>query len=76
MVGGKPCEIVGTVSMDSTTIDLSGCPEATVGSDVIIFGRHGTSFISIEDVAEKIHTIPYELLARVGPRVQRIFTDH
>jgi alanine racemase/UDP-N-acetylmuramoyl-tripeptide--D-alanyl-D-alanine ligase len=76
MVGGKPCEIVGTVSMDSMTIDLSGCPEATVGSDVTIFGRHGTSFISIEDVAEKIHTIPYELLARVGPRVQRIFTDH
>jgi alanine racemase/UDP-N-acetylmuramoyl-tripeptide--D-alanyl-D-alanine ligase len=76
MVGGKPCEIVGTVSMDSMTIDLSGCPEATVGSDVTIFGRHGTSFISIEDVAEKIHTIPYELLARVGPRVQRIFTGH
>jgi alanine racemase/UDP-N-acetylmuramoyl-tripeptide--D-alanyl-D-alanine ligase len=76
MVSGKPCEIVGTVSMDSMTIDLSGCPEATVGSDVTIFGRHGTSFISIEDVAEKIHTIPYELLARVGPRVQRIFTGH
>ncbi|MGH3889513.1 MAG: alanine racemase [Pseudonocardiaceae bacterium] len=76
MVGGKPCEIVGTVSMDSMTIDLSGCPEATVGSDVTIFGRHGTSFVSIEDVAEKIYTISYELLARVGPRVQRIFTGH
>lgn len=76
MVGGKKCEIVGTVSMDSMTIDLSGCPEATVGSDVTIFGHHGSSFVSIEDVAEKIDTIPYELLARVGPRVQRIFTGH
>lgn len=76
MVGGKTCEIVGTVSMDSMTIDLSGCPEATVGSDVIIFGRHGASFVSIEDVAKKIDTIPYELLARVGPRVQRVFSRH
>lgn len=76
IAGGKSCRIVGTVSMDSMTIDLSGCPEATVGSDVIILGRHGTSFISIEDVAEKIHTVPYELLARVGPRVQRIFSGH
>jgi alanine racemase len=76
MVGGKVCKIVGTVSMDSMTIDLSECPEATVGSDVVIFGHHGTSFVSIEEIAETIHTIPYELLARVGPRVQRIFSGH
>lgn len=76
MVGGKICDIVGTVSMDSMTIDLSGCPEATVGSDVTIFGHHGASFVSLENVAERIDTIPYELLARVGPRVQRIFTGH
>jgi Alr-MurF fusion protein len=76
MVNGQKCPIVGTVSMDSMTVDLSGCPEAVVGTDVTIYGGQGESFVSIEEVARKIDTIPYELLVRIGPRVQRVFTRH
>jgi alanine racemase len=76
MVNGQHCPIVGTVSMDSMTIDITRCRDAIVGSDVTIYGRHGASFVPIEDVARKIGTIPYELLTRIGPRVQRVFTRH
>ncbi len=76
MVYGRRCPIVGTVSMDSMTIDLSGCPDATVGSDVLIYGRRGDEHVPLEDVSRVIGTIPYEVMARVGPRVQRIFTRH
>jgi alanine racemase len=76
MVGGHQCQIIGRVSMDSMNIDLSGSPEATVGSEVLIYGRLGSSEIHLEDVAAAIGTIPYEVMARVGPRVQRIVTRH
>jgi alanine racemase/UDP-N-acetylmuramoyl-tripeptide--D-alanyl-D-alanine ligase len=75
-VHGVRCPIVGTISMDSMTIDLTHCPGATVGSNVLIYGGLDSSFISIEDVARSLSTIPYELLTRIGPRTQRIFTEH
>ncbi|HEX3910877.1 MAG TPA: alanine racemase [Solirubrobacteraceae bacterium] len=76
IVAGVRCPILGRVSMDSMTVDLSGCEDARVGSDVLILGRYGDWLVSPEELAAKIGTIPYELMVRVGPRVQRIFTRH
>ncbi|MGH9125310.1 MAG: alanine racemase [Acidimicrobiales bacterium] len=76
IVAGVRCPIVGIVSMDSMTIDISGCPEAHLGADVLIYGRHNDWTISLEEVSAAVGTIPYELMARIGPRVQRIFTRH
>ena len=75
-IDGRKCPIVGSVSMDSMVVDITDCPSAGVGSDVLIYGRHGGSDVSIEEVATAVGTIPYELLARVGPRVQRVLTHH
>jgi alanine racemase len=76
VVAGRECAIVGAVSMDSMTIDLSSCPEAAVGSDVLIYGNRGDCSVPLEEVSMAIGTIPYEVMARVGPRVQRVFTRH
>jgi Alr-MurF fusion protein len=76
IVAGARCPIVGKVSMDSMTVNLDACPNATVGSDVLIYGRHGDSEVPLEEVSHAIGTIPYEVMARVGPRVQRILTSH
>lgn len=75
-IDGRKCPIVGVVSMDSMVVDVSDCPGAEVGSDVLIYGRYGGSQVPIAEVAEAIGTIPYELLARVGPRVERVLTHH
>jgi alanine racemase len=75
-IDGRKCPIVGSVSMDSMVVDITGCPGAGVGSDVLIYGRHGGSEVSVEEVAAAVGTIPYELLTRVGPRVQRVLTQH
>ncbi len=42
-IDGRKCPIVGSVSMDSMVVDITGCPGAGVGSDVLIYGRHGGS---------------------------------
>lgn len=76
MVAGVRCPIRGIVSMDSMTIELSQCPAAHVGSDVLILGRYGDWLVAPEDLAESVGTISYELMVRVGHRVQRIFTTH
>jgi alanine racemase len=76
MVAGVRCRIVGRVSMDSMTVDLSDCPDAAVGSDVLIYGRQGDWLVPLEEVSAVIGSIPHEVMARVGPRVQRIFTRH
>jgi Alr-MurF fusion protein len=76
IVSGVRCPIVGTISMDSMTVDLSACPRAEVGSDVLIHGRYNDSLIRLEEAAASIGTIPWEVMARTGPRVQRILTRH
>jgi alanine racemase len=76
VVNGHRCPVVGRVSIDSMVVDLSACPEAEVGSDVLIFGEYGESSQAIEDVAEAMQTIPYEVISRLGPRVQRLFVRH
>ena len=76
IVNGQRCPVIGRISMDSFVIDLSRCPDAGVGADVLVFGARGGSSQSIEDVAAAMQTISYEVISRLGPRVQRIFVRH
>jgi alanine racemase len=76
VVDGHRCPVVGRISMDSMVVDLSACPDAAVGTDVLVFGTQGDSAQPIEAVAEAMGTIPYEVIARLGPRIQRVFVRH
>lgn len=58
MVGGKRAPIVGRISMNLTTVDVSGVPDATVGDEVTVLGDG----VSAEDHAELAETIAYEIL--------------
>jgi alanine racemase len=73
LVNGKTAPIIGRISMDSMIIDLSEIPDIQQKADVLIFGKYDSYVVRPEDVANQSETIPYELLTRIGPRVQRIF---
>jgi alanine racemase/UDP-N-acetylmuramoyl-tripeptide--D-alanyl-D-alanine ligase len=73
LVNGKLAPIVGRISMDSMTIDLSDIPDAQQGSDVLIYGNYAGHTRRPEDAAKESGTISYELLTRLGPRIQRIY---
>jgi alanine racemase len=64
--------VVGAVSMDLTTIDVTDVPGAAVGDEVILWGRAGEAMISVNDVARLAQTISYEMLCTVGKRVPRV----
>ncbi len=75
-IGKARCPIVGRVSMDYLTIDL-GASVGRVGHDVVLFGRPGPRGdavdLPVEVLARAAGTIAYELLARIGPRVPRVY---
>lgn len=67
-VNGNVVPVIGNVCMDMTMIDVTGV-EAKEGDEVIIFG----DALPIQQVAESIGTIPYEILTNTSERVKRIF---
>ncbi|MDA9689499.1 alanine racemase [Betaproteobacteria bacterium] len=67
IVEGKRCQIVGVVSMDLIHIDLSDCPEATLGSVVEFWGKQ----MPITEVAQFSGRLCYELFTGITSRVTR-----
>jgi len=70
LVRGKRVPVVGSVCMDMTTIDVTGLDVHT-GDEVVIVGQQGDEAIGMREIAAAIGTIPYELLCRVGTRIER-----
>lgn len=66
-VAGNIAPIVGRISMDMLTIDLTTCKNVQIGDEVELWGKH----ISIEEAAQAAGTISYEILTKIGSRVIR-----
>lgn len=64
LVNGKECPLVGRVSMDMLTVDLSHQPQAKIGDPVILWGKG----LPVEYVARHSNTSAYEILTRMTPR--------
>ncbi|MEM7657181.1 MAG: bifunctional UDP-N-acetylmuramoyl-tripeptide:D-alanyl-D-alanine ligase/alanine racemase [Bacteroidota bacterium] len=73
LVRGKRAPVVGRVCMDMLMLDVTDIPEAEAGEEVVLFGRQGEAFLSVQEVAEAAGTIPYEILVRISPRVRRVY---
>ena len=72
LVRGRRAPIVGSVCMDMTMIDVTGT-DAAPGDEVVILGRQDDEVMDVREMAAVIGTIPYELLCRVGARIQRVY---
>lgn len=72
LVRGRRAPIVGRVSMDYTTIDVTDIPKVAVEDIVTIIGSDGEARIDVEEIANLADTIAYEITCSVGRRVQRI----
>lgn len=68
VVLGQRTELVGRISMDMLTIDLTNIPAASVGTKVYLWGQGGPS---VDEVAQHSGTIGYELVTAVTARVPR-----
>lgn len=68
-IGGKIAPLVGTVSMDMITVDVTDHPGVSIGDPVELWGSN----LSVTEVAKHAGMISYELLAGVTSRVPRIY---
>jgi alanine racemase len=75
LIGGHRYPLVGTVSMDSITVDLGpdGDPEHLRGERAVLIGIQGSERITAEEVARRLETINYEISCALTPRVTRIY---
>ena len=71
LVAGHRVPLVGRVSMDMITVDVTDLPSVAIGDRVILWG----SGLSVDEIAAHAGTIGYELLCRVTARVPRVYVD-
>lgn len=71
LINGQFAPVVGRVSMDWTTVDVTDVPEVKVGDAVMLIGSQGDSSITVEDIAAAANTISYEITCGISNRVPR-----
>ena len=72
LVRGRQAAIVGRVTMDQTMLDVTDIPGVRQGDEVVLIGRQGAAEITVEQVAERLGTINYEVVAEILARVPRV----
>src|SRR5205823_159678 len=73
LIRGRRVPIVGSVCMDMLTADVTGM-DVSPGDEVVIIGRQGEDRIDVREMAATIGTIPYEILCRIGSRIERLYS--
>lgn len=73
LVKGKRVPVVGRICMDQCMIDITGIEDVKVGDEVVLFGRQGKDMIHIDELAEKLGTINYEIVCMISKRVPRVY---
>jgi len=72
LIRGRRAPIVGAVNMDMLMADVTGL-EVSPGDEVVIIGSQGGDRIDVREMAAQIGTIPYEILCRIGSRIERVY---
>jgi alanine racemase len=74
LIRGHRVPVVGAVSMDMITVDVTGLDDVSPGDEVVILGTQGEEAwqrIDAREMAASIGTIPWEIVCRLGTRVER-----
>jgi alanine racemase len=70
LIHGQHVPVIGRVAMNMTMLDVTDTG-AQVDEEVVLLGRQGNAEIRVEELAEKIGTIPYEVVSRINPLIER-----
>ncbi len=75
LIRGRRAPIVGRISMDMCTVDVSRIPDCGIGDEVVLMGRQGAEYISANEIAARTNTISYDVLCALGKRAPRVFVQ-
>lgn len=78
-IRGRRAPIVGIVSMDLTTVDVTDIPGAALGDEVVVLGTQdgplGSAQVTPEEIAQILGTIPWEVVTSISRRVPRFYRE-
>ena len=72
LIKGKRCKVLGRVCMNMIIADVSHIPDVKLEDEVVLLGKQGVEQITADELAQKIGTINYEVVARINPLIPRI----
>jgi alanine racemase len=73
LVGGVRCPQVGRICMDQCLVDVTALRgRVKLGDEVVIAGRQGKEEVTVDELAEKLGTINYEIVTHIAERIPRI----
>lgn len=77
LIHGRRVKQVGSICMDQCMIDVTDVPDVKVGDEVILFGKDGDERITVDEIADLVGTIPYEITCNINRRIPRVYIrDH
>ncbi len=73
LIRGEYAAIVGNICMDQFMVDVSHIKDVRVEDEVVIFGEQGNKCIRVEEIAQQLDTLNYEIMCMIGKRVPRLY---
>lgn len=73
LIRGKRAPVVGVVCMDVFMVDVGHIPGVTLQDEVVLLGEQKGAILCVEELAERIATIPWEIFCHISERVPRVF---
>lgn len=70
---GKRVPVVGKICMDQCMLDITDLEDVSIGDEVVLFGYGEEGYPHVDEVADKLKTINYEIICMVGRRVPRVY---
>lgn len=74
-VRGKRAKVVGKICMDQSMVDVTHILDVNINDEVVLFGYGKEDYPHVDELAEKIGTINYEIVCMVGRRVPRVYVS-
>jgi alanine racemase len=74
LLNGVPRSFAGTITMDQLMIDCESDSSVTVGDEVVLIGKQGEHSVTVDDWADALGTIGYEIVCGISPRIFRRYS--
>jgi alanine racemase len=72
LIHGEFAQVVGRICMNMLMVDITDIPNVKLEDEVILIGKQGENEITVEELAQKVGTINYEIVTRINPLLPRI----
>lgn len=73
IIRGKKLPIASSIAIEHSIVDLTDCPEATIGDEVVILGKQGTEEITLNDLCKRWDRTPLEFLTSLNLDLDRVY---